>query len=113
MVDQVSLTAIGGLSESRNKQLMDFLACGPGRPVDSRMNGTRLMCGHLSNLVFAALLVISPGFVLATDIRDGLQEKGATMETSKHVIEPLRLETRSIRACSVCPLTTRLRVSTS
>ena len=33
MVDQVSLTAIGGLSESRNKQLMDFLACGPGRPV--------------------------------------------------------------------------------
>ena len=31
MVDQVSLTAIGGLSASRNKWLMNFLACGPGR----------------------------------------------------------------------------------
>ena len=30
MVDQVSLTAIGGLSASRNKKLMNFLACGPG-----------------------------------------------------------------------------------
>ena len=33
MVDQVSLTAIGGLSASRNKKLMNFLACGPGQPV--------------------------------------------------------------------------------
>ena len=33
MVDQVSLTAIGGLSASRTKKLMNFLACGPGRPV--------------------------------------------------------------------------------
>ena len=49
MVDQVSLTAIGGLSASRNKQLMNVLACGPGWPVFSRMNGTRLMCGYLSN----------------------------------------------------------------
>ena len=23
----------------------EFLACGPGRPVVSRMKGTRLMCG--------------------------------------------------------------------
>ena len=113
MVDQVSLTAIGGLSASRNKKLMNFLACGPGRPVVSRMNGTRLMCGYLSNLVFSALLAICPGFVLAAETRDGLQEKGATIETSKYVTDPLRLKTRSIRACSVCPLTTRVRAGTS
>ena len=53
------------------------------------------MCGYLSNLVFSALLAISPGFVLAAETRDGLQEKGATIETSKYVIEPLRLKTRS------------------
>ena len=88
MVDQVSETAIGGLSASRNEKLMNFLACGPGRPVVSRMNGTRLMCGYLSNLVFCALLAVSPGFLLAADTRDGLQEKGATIETSKYVIEP-------------------------
>ena len=34
-----------------------------------------------------------PGFVLAAETRDGLQEKGATIETSKYVIEPLRLKT--------------------
>ena len=113
MVDQVSLTAIGGLSASRNKKLMNFLACGPGRPVVSRMNGTRLMCGYLSNLLFSALLAICPGFVLAAETRDGLQEKGATKETSKYVTDPLRLKTRSIRACSVCPLTTRVRAGTS
>ena len=50
---------------------------------------------------FSALLAISYGFVLAAETRDGLQEKGATMETSKYVTEPLRLKTRSIRACSV------------
>ena len=37
-------------------------------------------------------------FVLAAETRDGLQEKGATMETSRCVTEPLRLETRSMRA---------------
>ena len=88
MVDQVSLTAIGGLSASRNKKLTNFLPCWPGRPVVSRMNGTRLMCGYLSNLLFSALLATCPGFVLAAETRDGLQEKGATMETSKYVIEP-------------------------
>ena len=41
------------------------------------------------------------GFVLAAETRDGLQEKGATMETSKYVTEPSRLKTRSIRVCSV------------
>ena len=60
----------------------------------------------------AALLAISPGFVLAAETRDGLQEKGATTETSKYVTDPLRLKTRSIRACSVCPLTTRVRAGT-
>ena len=70
------------------------------------------MCGYLSNLFFS-LLAISPAFVLAAETRDGLQEKGATMETSKYVTEPLRLMTRSIRACSVCPLTTRVRAGTS
>ena len=44
---------------------------------------------------------------------DGLQEKGATMDICKYVTEPLRLKTRSIRACSVFPLTTRVRASTS
>ena len=91
MVVQVSLTAIGGLSASRNKKLMNFLACGPGRLVVSRMNGTRLMCGYLSNLVFSALLAIYLGVVLAAEIRDGLQEKGATIETSKFVTDPLRM----------------------
>ena len=81
MMDQVSLTASGGLSASRNRQLMNFLACGSGRPVVSRMKGTRLMCGYLSNLFFSALFAISPGFVLAAETRDGLQEKGANTLT--------------------------------
>ena len=51
--------------------------------------------------------------VLAAETRDGLQEKGATRDTSKYVTEPLRLKTRSIRACSVCPLTTRVSAGTS
>ena len=67
---------------------MNFLACEPGLPVVSRMNGTRLMCGYPSNLAFSALLAIRPGFVLAAATRDGLQEKGATIETSKYVMEP-------------------------
>ena len=95
MVDQVSLTASGGLSASRNRWLLNFLACGPGRPVVLRMKGTRLMCGYLSNLFFSNLLAMSPGFVLAAETRDGLQEKGATIETSKYVTEPLRLKTIS------------------
>ena len=77
------------------------------------MNGTKLMCGYLSNLVFSTLLALSPSFVLAAETRDGLQEKGATIETSKYVVEPLRLKTRSIRACPVCPLTTRVGAGTS
>ena len=113
MVDQVSLMASGRLSASRMRYLMNFLACGPGRPVVSRMKETRLMCGYLSNLFFSALLAICPGFVLAAETRYGLQEKGATMDTSKYVTEPSRLKTRSIRACSVCPLTTRVRAGTS
>ena len=32
--------------------------------------------------------LIRPDFVLAAATRDGLQEKGATIETSKYVIEP-------------------------
>ena len=67
----------------------------------SRMKGKKLMCGYLSNLFFSALLAISPGFVLAPETRDGLQEKGATMDTSKHVTEPSRLKTRSERVRSV------------
>ena len=50
------------------------------------------MCGYLSNLFFSALLAISPGFVLAAETRDGLQEKGATIETSKYVTEPLNVK---------------------
>ena len=42
----------------------------------------------LVELGFSALLAIRPGFVLAADTRDGLQEKGSTIETSKYVIEP-------------------------
>ena len=66
---------------------MNFLACGPGRPVVSRMKGTRLMCEYLSHLLFSALLAMSPGLVLAAETRDGLQEKGATFETSRYVTE--------------------------
>ena len=73
---------------------MNFLACGPGRPVVSRMKGTRLMCGYLSNLFFSTLLAISPGFVLAAQTRDGLQEKKATMDTSIFVTEPSRSKSR-------------------
>ena len=65
MADQVSLMASGGLSASRMRLLMNFLACGPKRPVVSRMKGARLMCGYLSNLLFSALLANCPGRVLA------------------------------------------------
>ena len=41
----------------------------------SRMKGTRLMCGYLSNLFLSALLATSPGFVLAAETRDGLRER--------------------------------------
>ena len=54
----------------------------------SRTKKTRLMCGYLSNLVFSALLAMSPGLVLAAETRDGLQEKGATLETSRYVTDP-------------------------
>ena len=40
--DQVSRMASGGLSASFMRLLMNFLAWYPGRPVVSRMNGTRL-----------------------------------------------------------------------
>ena len=78
MADKVTLMAGGRLPASRMGQLMNFLACGPGRPVVSRMKGTRLMCGILSNVFFYALLAISPGFVLAAETRDGLHEKEST-----------------------------------
>ena len=39
--------------------------------------------------------------------------EGSNNETSKYVTDPLRLKTRSMRACSVCPLTTRVRAGTS
>ena len=35
-----------------------------------------------------------PGRVLAAETRDGLQEEGATTETSRYVAEPLRLKTK-------------------
>ena len=44
------------------------------------------MCGYLSNLPLSALLAMSPGLVLAAETRDGLQEKRATMETSRCVM---------------------------
>ena len=81
--------------------LMNFLACGRGRPVVSSLKGDEVgMCGYLSNLPFSALLAMSPGLVLAAETRDGLQEKGATMETSRYVPDQLRLKTRSMRAWS-------------
>ena len=39
----------------------------------------------MSVSIFSALLATSPGFVLAAETRDGLQEKEATIETSKYV----------------------------
>ena len=113
MADQVSQMASGGLSASLMRLLMNFLTCGPGRLVVSSMKRTRLMCGYLSNLLFPAFLAMCLGWVLAAARRDGLQEKGATMETSRYVAEPLMLKTRSIRACSRCPFALRVRAGTS
>ena len=50
------------------------------------------MCGYPSNLHFSALLTMCFGRVLAAETRDGLQEKGATMETSICVTEPVEDE---------------------
>ena len=69
MADQVSRMAIGGFSVSFMRLLMNFLAWCPGRPVVSRMNGTRLTCGYRSNLAFSALLAMCPGRVLAAATR--------------------------------------------
>ena len=79
MVDQVSLTASCWLPSSRNRLLINFLACGPGRKT--------MMSGYMSNLFFSAFLVINPVFVLAAKTRDGLQEKRETIETSKYVTQ--------------------------
>ena len=49
----------------------------------------RLMCGYLSILFFSAFLAMCLGRVLAAATRDGMQEKGATTETSRYVAEPL------------------------
>ena len=89
IADQVSLMASGGLSASPTRLLMNFLACGPGRPVVSRMKGTRLMCGYLSIWAFSALLAMCPGRVLAAAMRAGLLEKGDTWATSRCVVETL------------------------
>ena len=93
IADHVSLMVSGAFSASRMRLLMKFLACGPGRPVVSNMKGMRLMCGHLSNLPFSAICAMCPCRVLAAETRDGVQKKGATMETSRYVAEPLRLKT--------------------
>ena len=58
------------------------------------MKGTRLMCGYMLNLFFSALLAMSPGLVLAAETRDGLQEKGVTMDTSRYVTDPLSIENK-------------------
>ena len=97
MVEQVSRMACGGLSASRMRLLMNFLAwarstCGLEDERDEVI--------VFVSVEFAALLAMSPGLVLAAETRDGLQEKGATNETSRYVTEPLRLKTKSMRACS-------------
>ena len=55
MADQVSRKASGGLSASFMRLLMNFLAWHPGRPVVSRMNGTRLTCGYRYRFKFDLL----------------------------------------------------------
>ena len=72
MVDQVSLTAIGGLSASRNKS-----TCCLKNERDQIDVWVPVKFG------LPALLAIRPGFVLAAETRDGLSEKGATKETFK------------------------------
>ena len=79
MADQVSLTASGGLS------LMNFLACGPGRPVVSRMKGTRLMCGYLSNLFFSALLAPAPVFASKTEYAVHLAPHSSALSSPLHI----------------------------
>ena len=56
MAEQVSRMACEGLSASLMRLLLNFLAWCPGRSVVSRMKGTRLMCGYLSNFhLFSSL----------------------------------------------------------
>ena len=62
MVDQVSLTAVGGLSASRNKKLMNFLPCGARPACGLKNEGNKIDVWYLSNLVFSALLAICPWF---------------------------------------------------
>ena len=44
------------------------------------------ICQICSSQLFLAM---SPGLVLAAETRDGLQEKGVTMETSRYVTDPV------------------------
>ena len=67
------------------------------------------MCGYPSNLFFPLFWP----YVLVLCSRAGLLEKGTTVATSRYVVEPLRLKTRSMRACSRCPFTMRVRARTS
>ena len=43
----------------------------------SRMKGTRLMCGYLSNLFFSALLAISPGFCAGSRDQGRIAREGS------------------------------------
>ena len=90
---------------------MNFLACGPGRPVVSRMNKVDVWVPV--KFVLLRSLVHKPWFCAGCRDQGRTVREGATMETSKYVTESLRLKTRSIRACSVCQLTTRVRAGTS
>ena len=53
MTDQVSRMASGRMSAPFMMLLMIILAWNPGRPVVSRMKGTRLTCGYRSILTWA------------------------------------------------------------
>ena len=58
---------------------MNLRAWYPGLPVDSRMNGTKLMRVYLANLAFSSRLAMWPGRPLAADVSPGLEENGVTM----------------------------------
>ena len=95
IADQVSLMACGGcrrLASDEFSGVWPRQACGLEHERDE--------VDVLSSLPFSALLAMCPGRVLAAATRDGLQEKGATMEICKYVTEQLRMKTRSMRACS-------------
>ena len=101
MADQVSRMAIGRLSASFMSLLMNFLACGPGRPVVSRMKGDEVDVWISVNFVLLSLL----GHV------SWLRQQGTGCRRKEQ--QRKHPGTWQSRWRSRCPFTTRVRACTS